>query len=998
MSEVAPDRPRAEDGETPTPERLLDELIMPGTPDAVRVAYRTLAERARTTRFGLLEDPIVVLDTETTGLSFRDCELIEVSAAVLEGTEVTGRYETFVRPHGHIPPEIVRLTGIRDADVADAPSAEEAVAGLADFVGGLPVVAHNATFDRTFVESARGGDAVSDLWVDSLQLSRIALPRLSSHRLQDLAAAFGCDAVTHRSSDDVDALCGVWRVLLRALLDLPDGLLDLLAGMHEELLWPYRPILSQLAALRRGAWAGGASFSLLDARRGLVGSCLREPRVDAAELDCVEAPGAEEVRAAFSRDGLVGRMYPGFEERPEQASMASEVCDALATSTCRAIEAGTGVGKSMAYLVPLALFARKNRVTVGVATKTNALTDQLMAHELPALSRALPGGLAFTSLKGYDHYPCLLRLQEAAQGTLPLPEGAAEGASEVGVDHLNAIAAAYAFACQSVDGDLDGLGVRWKTVPRELLTISPRDCPKGRCPFYPDACLLHGARRRAQSCDVVVTNHALLLRDVAMDGGLLPPIRHWVVDEAHGLEAEARRQWAREVTSSEVAAAFERLGSPRSGVLRSLMARTARSEGSTLMTGLLSKVAAESARAQVATTALFEALHGLSARASFEGGYDQCDLWISAELRESSEWSALSEAALAAADVLASLGKATREAQAALAQASEHGAGDLGEFARLWDDAATTLRLVAEGTDDSYVYSAHLARSRRRMGQEALRAEKIDVGAELGQRWLPRMESVTFTSATMAVGESFQHFEHAVGLDTLPAGERRCVRLSSSFDYDHAMSVVAVRDMPRPGERSYLPALEDVLFDVHVAMGGSVLTLFTNRREMELVYEGLRPRLAEQGLDLACQERGSSPRRLRERFLAEESLSLLALRSFWEGFDAAGDTLRCVVIPKLPFPSPREPLAQEREQRDPRAWWHHALPEAVLSVKQAAGRLIRTASDTGVLVIADVRVVQKRYGGQFLSSLPSRDQQLLSRDTVGRYVRTWRTAHETGRR
>lgn len=175
-------------------------------------------------------------------------------------------------------------------------------------------------------------------------------------------------------------------------------------------------------------------------------------------------------------------------------------------------------------------------------------------------------------------------------------------------------------------------------------------------------------------------------------------------------------------------------------------------------------------------------------------------------------------------------------------------------------------------------------------------------------------------------------------------------------------------------------------------MGGSVLTLFTNRREMERVYDGLRPRLVAAGLDVAYQERGSSPRRLRQRFLEERHLSLLALRSFWEGFDAAGDTLRCVVITKLPFASPRDPLVRERELREDRSWWRHSLPEAVISVKQAAGRLIRTSSDTGVLVLADSRLVTKRYGRQFVGSLPSKSVATLEAANVRRYIEMWRSS------
>lgn len=978
-------------------DRSLASLILTGTPDEVRARYLSLAERAASADFGPLEEDVVVLDTETTGLSFKDCELIEISAARMSGSEVVDRFETFVDPGGPIPPEIERLTGIRSIDVAGAPDARAAVAALADFVAGSPVLAHNATFDRTFIEAVPGGANVSDTWIDTLALSRIALPRLSTHRLADMAEAFGCASVTHRASDDVDALCGMWRILLLALSDLPHALLARLAAMHPEVDWPFRPVLSYLAS-SGGTQGDQRPFSLRDLRAELLQGRDSDVRADAAELETRRAPSPDEVEREFAPGGAVSRMYENMERRPEQVAMAREVAEALATGTHRAIEAGTGVGKSVAYLLPEVLYAQRNHVSVGVATKTNALTDQLVSHELPALAEALPGGLTFTSLKGYDHYPCLRRLDRAVEEPLPLDEVPHDGRSDnaVSCDMLTAIAVTYAFACQSVEGDLDALGIRWRYVPRQMLTITPGECLHGRCPYFPGTCLLHGARRRAGSSDVVVTNHSLLLRNVEAEGRILPPVRNWVVDEAHGFEAEARRQWAVEVSGSEARVAFERLGGTQTGAIHAALVAAMELEGSTLMVGLLTKAAASAARSMAATADLFEAVHALAGIARSDGGYDTVTLWLDASVREGGPWGEVRAAAAAADDALDETVRALADAVGALEAQAPQQAADLADHARELRDLLAGIRLICDGTDESYVYSAQLSRSRKRISSERLVAEKLDVGADLARRWLPEMESVVFTSATIAVGDDFSHFDRSVGLAELPEGLHRDVRLDSSFDFDGHMSVVVASDLPAPNERGYLDALEDLLLDVHVAMGGSVLTLFTNRRDMERVYEGLRPRLAAAGLEVVCQERGSSPRRLRTKFMAEKSLSLMALRSFWEGFDATGDTLRCVVIPKLPFASPTDPLVREREAREDRAWWRYSLPEAVLSVKQAAGRLIRSSTDTGVLVLADSRVASKRYGSLFVKSLPSKSVSRLEAANVGRYIRLWRASHERG--
>ena len=176
--------------------RSIRDAVLPGTPDHIVARYETLAERALVREFGLIEEDVIVLDTETTGLSVQDNKLIEIAAARLRGREVVDRFDTFVHPGGPIPPEIVRLTGITDADVAAAPSPEEAVADLEEFVGGCPVIAHNAAFDRSFIEAVKGGVRVSEVWIDSLALSRIALPRLASHKLATMAELFGCASVS----------------------------------------------------------------------------------------------------------------------------------------------------------------------------------------------------------------------------------------------------------------------------------------------------------------------------------------------------------------------------------------------------------------------------------------------------------------------------------------------------------------------------------------------------------------------------------------------------------------------------------------------------------------------------------------------------------------------------------------------------------------------------------------------------------------------------------
>lgn len=954
--------------------------VLPGTPGFVIEQYATLAERAKNRSFGLIEDDVIVLDTETTGLSCAENELIEISAARLRGREVVDRFDTFVHPNGLIPPEITELTSITNADVAHAPRAEEAVAALEEFVQGCPVIAHNATFDRSFIESVKGGVKVSDIWIDSLALSRIALPRLSSHKLATMAELFGCAAVSHRASDDVEALCGVWRILLCALTDLPGGLMRLLADMHPDVRWPYRPIFSFLAGERQGE-----TFSLEAARAQVMQADAEPDHIDADELPGLTMPRRDEIELRYAPGGLVNDMYASYEPRAEQIVMASEVRDAFATSTHRVIEAGTGVGKSIAYLVPAAEAAKRNKITVGIATKSNNLTDQLMYQELPKLARELDGGLSFCALKGFDHYPCLLKLESLAAGREITT-------NRDPADTLTAIAVLYAFACQSPTGDLDSLGIRWRSVNRADLTTSSRECARGNCHFFNRGCFVRCARRRAAKADIVVTNHSLLFRNVAADGKILPPIRHWIIDEAHSVEKEARRQWALSVSADESRMVFERLGGAQSGALGRLTHALASSDAATLFLGLGAKAASSASRASLAMAELFEAVRELSRNGKADG-YADANIWIGPELRAHRGWEYFEPTARTAIDALDEAGKNLSSLAESVGAENPEMVIEVADGARRIKEMKSTLSLILEGADEHYVYSLQVNKARR-AGGEALTAERMDIGEALAEQWLPEMHSVVFTSATVTVSNSFDHFNHSVGLDRLPKGSFSCVQLESSYNFQENMAVVVAGDIPDPRDRdAYLAAMENLLVDVHMAMGGSTLTLFTNRRDMEDLYGRVEPRLSRQGLELACQLRGTSVKRLRDRFLSEESSSLFALKAFWEGFDASGATLRCVVIPKLPFANPTEPLSCERNVREERAWAKYSLPDAVLEVKQAAGRLIRTSTDRGVLVLADSRLLNKGYGKKFLSSLPSQFQR-IDAEQVGRYIKLWRASHE----
>lgn len=970
---------------------VLKSYISDGTTAAICERYGELRATAAQSDYGEFDNNLVVIDTETTGFSLNHDELTQIAAARVENGKIVKWYITFVNPGKPIPEEVAHLTDIHDEDVRDAPSPEEALAGLVEFVGTAKLVAHNAEFDRNFTTKHPSGyPLLENVWIDSLDLARIALPRMKSHRLLDLVRAFGLPPSTHRADADVAATCGLFRILLAAVDAMPKPLVAQIARMNTPEQWPTSVVFSYFASASAADNAHvQESFSLLQLRRDRVGSlpCVVKTDADAIARDPSKSlvfPTSNEIEEAFSSTGLVGGLYESFESRSEQVEMSQAVRDAFASSANLMVEAGTGVGKSMAYLVPAALTALRNNITVGVATKTNALLDQLVYHELPALAA---GGLpiSFSSLKGFSHYPCLRRIGKLVEEGPRMRDVAGKEYSQA-----PSFAALLSFVEQTEYDDIDALKIDYRVLPRKYITTTSSDCLRRKCPYFGRLCFVHGARRRAEAADVVVTNHSLLFCDLATDGGLLPPVRYWVVDEAHGAEAEARRAFALSLSADEIRMSAQRTASPDS--TRNMFVRAERcvaaaqnDESSALFYALSGKARqAGSAFAQAANEFADHMRDLLFFDTEKHGkGYDSVEIWLNDDVRASSVFAGV-----------ASLGKAMSAAAEKLITGCQEVVGyledvdgaavvqrEIASCAMGLKDMVRAVDVILDKCPENYVYSAMLNRKGDRIS-DSLDAYLVNVGDKLGDTLYANSHSVVFASATLSVDGSFEAFRSAMGLTSGAERECRECKLDSSYDYDTNMVVYVASDIPEPNEVGYLPALQRLLVGAHRAQHGSMLTLFTNRREMEKCFDVVQPELKADDLRLVCQKWGVSVKGLRDDFLADEHLSLFALKSFWEGFDAPGATLKGVIIPKLPFSKPTDPLSCERAQRDDNAWRRYVLPAAVLETKQAAGRLIRKADDTGVLILADRRLVSKRYGKSFLNSLPSKNIKVCSADEI----------------
>ena len=436
--------------------------------------------------------------------------------------------------------------------------------------------------------------------MDTLALSRIAFPSLATHKLSDLAQLFSCDGVTHRANDDVCALAGVWHMILCGLYSLPLELLETLCMMHEDVAWQYRFIFEELyrkkagkdpkklhyvipciRQIRRRLFSGEnvgenetCAGDTRDSRDGDAPAAARDDAPTSVRAHWRRA--LQDLDHEFERSGTLGRVCgdADFEPRPEQLEMAHVVAKAQAEKRISIIEAGCGIGKSFAYLIPSVLHALATGEAVGIATRTNTLANQLISSDLPRLARAYNHAFSYLIAKGYNHYPSLEKIEALIRGSFDHKtiKQIRFSRSKVESEILTTIALVLAASCECSFVDIDSLGIRWNMLYRPWFVSSTRNegHVRGRelSHFFIDE-----LRARARTHNILITNHALLLSDIACNHNIFPEINNWVVDEAHALSEQAQNTWTEEISTTAFLGALAQLGDEKHGLLSGLMAK-----------------------------------------------------------------------------------------------------------------------------------------------------------------------------------------------------------------------------------------------------------------------------------------------------------------------------------------------------------------------------------------------------------------------------------------
>jgi DNA polymerase-3 subunit epsilon/ATP-dependent DNA helicase DinG len=926
---------------------------------------------------------IVALDIETTGLDPRTDSIIEIGAIRFNNRRIEEEFSTLINPRRGIPEFITRLTGINNAMVQNSPLLDDVIPELEDFIADLPILGHNVQFDVGFFRQM--GLFLYNDTLDTYDMASVLLPSAGRYNLGALGQYLGIPfPASHRALDDARVTQGIFTRLGEIANQLPLDILAEIVRMSDYVDWDADYIFRQALRQRSKEMATpGKKY------RGLQGPLFTkhppppiEPREPEGKLSPLDV---EEVSAILDRGGLFSKHFPHFEHRQEQVELCQYIASALSNGLHILAEAGTGVGKSLAYLIPAAFWAYQNNTRVVISTNTINLQDQLINKDIPDVQQALGLPIKASVLKGRNNYLCPRRLEALRRRG---PESA---------DEVRVIAKMLIWLGETELGDLSEINIVgpveraiWSRISANDEGCSTEMCLRrmgGICPFY-------RAKQAAHEAHILIVNHALLLADIATGNRVLPDYEYLIVDEGHHLEAATTSALSFRVTQPEMERTLRELGSTNSGIFGGILKfaqEILNTEQFTKLEEMIKSTLDKTYLFQNFTRQFFISLDSFlenQREGRNLGSYSQRVRIIHAT-RTQPEWTDVEfawEDALSHLDPM--LGHLESVSQA-LSEMAESGLEEIEDlhnninnvYRRLEEYQNNINALVFDPQEDQ-IYWAEISPRKKYV---TLEAAPLHIGHLMEKYLWHEKASVVITSATLTTNGEFDYIQ-----DRLSAFDADTIALGSPYDFERSTLLYIPDNIPEPSDRNgFQRAIERGLINLCRTTGGRTLALFTSYAQLQQTSRTISPVLAEQGIVVYEQGQGASPHALLESFKTSDQAVLLGTRAFWEGVDVPGEALSVLAIIKLPFSVPSDPVIAARSETFENPFYQYTVPEAILTFRQGFGRLIRSHEDHGVVAIFDKRVLTKQYGRMFIDSLPTCSVQVGKLEELPRTAASW---------
>ncbi|CEG27628.1 ATP-dependent DNA helicase DinG [Bacillus sp. B-jedd] len=903
----------------------------------------------------------VVVDLETTGNSPKKGDrIIQIAAVVIEGGKISDTYTSLLNPLQPIPPFISELTGLSDDDVSEAPLFSEIAPKISSLLKDAYFVAHNVLFDLGFLQEELilcGEESFAGPVLDTVEMARFLKPSADSYKLADLAAGEGLSHDRpHQADSDATVTAELFLLFLDKLKKLPEKTLGQLALLSEGLKSDIHLLLHSIGSIKvtdRG--------TLPDSIVYVNGLAIKKQERQMGDKTSTEA-SLEYPWSDSDKQKFFSQSPYRLVKREGQFEMMDEVFHSFQNGTHALIEAGTGIGKSLGYLFPAVYFSRLHAVRVIISTYTIQLQEQLLAKEIPLLSGMVPFSFKSAMLKGKNNYISLSRFAKSL---------------EEENDNYDIVLAKMQILIWLLDtdhGDRDELNLSsggqlyWNTIRNEKGILREQD-PWHEHDFY------NKARKKADEADILITNHSLLLSDVESGGNVLPAYSFAILDEGHHFEKASAGHLGIRLDYLSIRLALNQFGlyEQRQLFYKTVSALSQFQNGKKMQIQHINDLFADTL---YDLDEFFKISIAYASKAAKKNSSKKLKAVIYRH-EHNREWQALNNASERLIFRLRDLSGIVQSMYDKAIVLPGRSSATLGTELAAYKEELEGLRAKFTGVFTSGDEFVKWVETDLRVPQNATEifAMPVTVSETLSKKFFSLKKSVVLTSATLTVNQSFSYMIEALGLEPRYVNT---ISIPSPFNYKDNVKLFISSDVPEinsVSQDSYIAEVSARIISICEAAKGRLLVLFTShdmlKKTFELVKEsGLLPEYAliAQGIT------GGSRSRLTRNFQKYDKAVLFGTNSFWEGVDIPGEGLSCLIVVRLPFSSPDEPLTKAKceqiEKNGGRPFSEYSLPEAVLRFKQGFGRLIRTDEDRGVIVIFDKRIGASSYGKVFLQSIP----------------------------